>query len=171
MASILFFHIRPDIARAETRDVTLYQVDGVQAWPTIPAGRYAFLEGYCIDTACDCRRVLLSVTSEVGRKVVATISHSFDKPGPRSYVREQTFLDPFNAQSECAPDFLDLFLNRVLDPLYASRLERHYQMAKEAGKDPNHPVHQLLRDAERALHRPKKSKARNRDRRNKRGWR
>ncbi|HET6248811.1 MAG TPA: hypothetical protein VFE47_14030 [Tepidisphaeraceae bacterium] len=169
MSIILFFHINPEVARAETRDVSIYPVDGITPTATIPAGRYAFLEHYCIDPNCDCRRVLLAVLRQADRKVVAMISHGFDKPKPGSLPGEQTFLDPLNDQSECAPEFLKLFLDRVLDPLYASRLKRHYELAKAAGKDPNHPVHRVLRDSRRE-HRPKpkRSDARKRERRNRR---
>jgi hypothetical protein len=63
-----------DVARQETRYLNLLKdSDG------IPAGSYAYLEGYCTDPTCDCRRVLLNVFSPENG-VVAVIGFGFDRP-------------------------------------------------------------------------------------------
>jgi hypothetical protein len=60
LAAMSAFVLRfPDVAARETRVLTsLYTQDG------IPAGSFGFLELYCDDPACDCRRVLLQVRAE-----------------------------------------------------------------------------------------------------------
>lgn len=49
----------PEIAARETRVI---QVRISQRG--LPTGNYGFLESYCNDPACDCRRALIQVTEE-----------------------------------------------------------------------------------------------------------
>lgn len=130
----------PEVAERETRDVTIFPpgLDG------IPPGRYGFLETYCPDPDCDCRRVLLFVVGDQQKRVLATISHSFDPPGRDDLVPEQTFLDPVNPQSKWSKALLKLFLTTVMDDAYAARLVRHYGEVKAAVKDPNDPIHERI---------------------------
>ena len=46
-------------------------------------------------------------------------------------------------------DDSELFLEVVLTPEYSARLHRHYQMVKEALRDPTHPIHQRIDMAEK----------------------
>ena len=108
----------------------------------MPADEYAYLEFYCEDLKCDCRRVFLLVIArgQPGR-VFASIIYGWEKEsfyrkrmpwGPdeaRGTVRGE--LDPLNEQSEFAEDFLDLFRCVVLDEPYRLRLRRHYQLFRE----------------------------------------
>lgn len=141
---VLFFALMPDVARRETREVTIFPPDDPTFPALVEAGRYGFIESYCVDPECNCRRVIINVLSERSKGMVATISHAFDPPKPDAYVTVQTFLDPLFPQSEMAEEFLDLFVSRVLDVEYARRLERHYEMVKQAIKDPAHPIHQRI---------------------------
>ena len=117
-----FFHHFPEIGMQETRSLTL---GGEQHG--VPAGRYAFIELYCTERGCDCRRVMLQVLSERDG-VVASISYGFDRkgemPGP--------FLDPLHDRSPYAEQLQKLTEELLLsDPVYTARLERHYRMIKE----------------------------------------
>ena len=113
------------------------------AWkPGLPADEYAYLEFYCDDLQCDCRRAFLQVISK-GQpgKVFASINYGWEK---ESFYRKRTpwdpdsargtvrgELDPINEQSEFAGDFLDLFRRVVLDEPYRLRLRRHYRLFRE----------------------------------------
>lgn len=88
----------------------------------LPPDEYAFLELYCTDTDCDCRRVIINV---IGRSYqhLATINYGFDKKDKMA----GPFLDPLNPQSKYSKVLLDLFRSILQDPAYRARLENHYQ--------------------------------------------
>ncbi len=134
------FYIRfPDLGLAETRTLsTLASEDG------LPAGNYAFMEFYCDDPPCDCRRVLFKVWAQnQPGATLATINFGWESVefytrwlhGDKDSAREITAgsLDPMNPQSPLAPMLLGLFRTCLLpDAGYVARLERHYQMFKGA---------------------------------------
>lgn len=94
----------------------------------LPPDRYDLEESYCIEPDCDCRRVMLNVTSVSRRQVVAVISFGFDTADPD----RGPFLDPLNRQGPHAKALLELVRQQVLtDPQYVQRLERHYQVVKD----------------------------------------
>src|SRR5687767_4839000 len=72
----------------------------------LPRRPFAFLESYCIERNCDCRRVMINVVDADTLEHLATINHAFDPP-PQSFGDDsdepQTFLDPLNTQSSLAP--------------------------------------------------------------------
>src|SRR5438045_726096 len=128
----------PEVAARETRVLTsLYPQEG------LPAGSYGFLELYCDDPACDCRRVLLQVRTErEPNNLLATINYGWESLafytkwlyGDREGAREikAAWLDPLNPQSRFAPTLLRLFQAVALaDKKYIERLKCHYRMFKE----------------------------------------
>ena len=63
------FHNRfPEIAEAETREITVFDDSEV------PADSYGLLESYCNDKDCDCRRVFLAVLSRKNEEIMAVIA-------------------------------------------------------------------------------------------------
>lgn len=125
-AMVPFAERFPELAECETRVAIVGTGDAA-----LPADEYAFVESYCTDPACDCRRVILAVMSTKRRVQVATINHAFDPPGPDDLDPEQTFLDPLNPQSDLGPALLRLFEEVILDDeAYRRRLERHYGLMK-----------------------------------------
>lgn len=130
-----FHSLRPEVAQREVRCVHIGP--GPDSGP--PADEYPFLEFYCEDLQCDCRRAFLQVISK-GQpgKIFASINVGWEdeafyrkrmpwvQDGARGIVRGE--LDPLNAQSEFAEDFLDLFQQVVLDVSYRLRLRRHYRL-------------------------------------------
>ena len=67
-----FHDLFPDIASQEYRSVVL-----PEGGDEIPPGGYLFLECYCTDPGCDCRRVVLVVMNN-DREQVASIGFGFD---------------------------------------------------------------------------------------------
>lgn len=89
----------------------------------IPKGAYGFIEFYCTDKGCDCRRTTLFVLNEKGREK-AVISMGFDPDddlaGP--------FLDEFHKQSPCAGELLDIFVELINEyPEFLEAMHRHYR--------------------------------------------
>lgn len=112
----------PDIAKAECRAATVFNRSD------LPDDEYGLLESYCDDPSCDCRRVMLNVTSRKQNDILATISFGFDPSDPMC----GPFLDPLNRQSKHAPALLKLVETMLQDRQYVVRLERHYRLVKNA---------------------------------------
>ena len=139
---IPFHSLLPELAQREVRCVHLGVASGTAPEPALPADEYLYLEFYCDDLECDCRRVFLQVIAK-GQpgKVFASISYGWEKESfyqkrmpwdpddAKETIRGE--LDPLNEQSEFARDFLDLFRRVVLDEPYRLRLRRHYQLFRE----------------------------------------
>lgn len=128
------------VAAAETRTIRVLERGGP------PLGEYGFLEFFCADPGCDCRRVTLQVTTLDGG-VWATISFGWEKAQfYRRWMHDAAdagemagaSLDPLNRQSGFAEGFLALFQEMVkTDRKYVERLKRHYKMFKDLpGKKP-----------------------------------
>jgi hypothetical protein len=129
-----FMNRFPDLAAKETRVATIL------GDAEIPKGEYAFVEWYCDEDGCDCRRVMIQVIERsTKRKVWASINYGWEKPGyyvkwvgSPSLAKDMAgaILDPINPQSECAPALLEIFETILQDPDYVERLKRHYAMFK-----------------------------------------
>jgi hypothetical protein len=127
-----------ELAFQEMRSAT------IQGWEDLPDGDYGFLEFYCNDDNCDCRRVLIQVIAKSDpTKPWATINYGWESEafynrrlGNPELAKECTrpTLDPLNPQSKYAPALLRLFGMVVQDTAYVQRLQRHYGLFKEQGK-------------------------------------
>ncbi len=136
------FHTRcSDIAAKETRSAWVGPGPAAtrtrEADGDLPPDEYAFLEFYCDDPECDCRRVFIQVLAK-SRPGVTMASINFGWELKACYRKRMPYmpeaaveitrasLDPLNAQSESAPRLLELFQMLVRDELYKARLARHY---------------------------------------------
>jgi len=134
-----FFSRFPEVAAQETRSVKL-----LEPHAGLPAGEYGFLELYCNEPTCDCRRVIFQVCrADQPDKVLATIHYGWESEdfyakwlrGDREMAREMAgaSLDPLNPQSKASPALLEVFRGIMLqDRAYIARLRRHYRMFKRA---------------------------------------
>lgn len=133
------FQIRyPDLAVNETRTITVSGRDD------LPDGEYGFIEFYCDEADCDCRRVIINVmTPTTAPKVWATINFGWESLD--FYERWLTnkeiageckgpSLDPINPQTRYAPVLLRLFEYLLKDEKYVERLKRHYELFKRANR-------------------------------------
>lgn len=131
---IPFYSRFPDLAVKETRSVKVRGDDD------LPDGEYGFIEFYCDEPACDCRRVVVSVVSpDPGWTPWATISFGWeslqfylDRLGDLedAAVAKGPSLDPLNPQTKYASALLRLFRFVLTDAAYVERLKRHYQLFK-----------------------------------------
>jgi hypothetical protein len=136
MAMVPFYTRFPELAARETRTATV--LDPASGFPP---GEYGFLELFCDEPGCDCRRVHIRVVSPPPQsRVWANISYGWESVAfyhrwglPEGEEATGTSLDPLNVQSEYAPAFLDLFREMVrADETYAQRLVRHHELFKSA---------------------------------------
>ena len=129
-----FFTRFRDLAFREMRSATVRQM------PNIPDGEYGFLELYCDEPDCDCRRVVIDVVSPAtGPKIWATINYGWESveyyerlTGDKARAREcqGAILDPLNPQTKYSPALLQLFKSVLRDEAYVERLKRHYRLFK-----------------------------------------
>ena len=137
MPMTLFMSRFPELGARETRSATVAGMEG------LPDGKYDFVEFYCDEPGCDCRRVIIGVLRpETGwSKTWATISYGWESP---AFYRKWggafrdpadlkgPFLDPLNAQTEYSHAVLELFRFVLQAPGYVERLKNHYWMFRAA---------------------------------------
>ena len=160
MAMTPFYTRFHDLALKEMRSAT------VREQPGVPDGEYSFLELYCDEADCDCRRVIIDVmTADTGSKIWATINFGWETlEFYEKWMRDKELakhvigasLDMLNPQSRYSDALLRLFKWVLEDEAYVERLKRHYALFKGA----IHAEHQ-------AKHQAKKQKVKQR----KRSWR
>ena len=134
------FHSRfPEIAERETRSVTLLRSSDFN----LPPAQYTFLEMYCDEPGCDCRRVFFSVASSVQNDILAVITWGWEDRD--FYVKWMGDDDPdiideligpelnlASPQSKHAHALLNLFEEVLLkDDAYIERIKRHYAMFRQ----------------------------------------
>ena len=98
-----FFSRFPELAARETRTIKL-----LEPHAGLPAGEYGFLELYCNEPTCDCRRVLFQVCrADRPNKVLATINYGWESEdfyaqwlhGDRESARELVSAEPGPVES------------------------------------------------------------------------
>jgi len=142
MPMVPFYTRFPELAARETRSVHVLQSGG-----DLPVGEYGFMELYCNESDCDCRRVLFQVVSPPNlRDVLAVINYGWESAdfytrwmhGDERAGHEITAasLDPINPQSPLAPALLETFRTVLMtDRDYVARLARHYEMFKASQRE------------------------------------
>ena len=137
-----FHSVLPELSAREVRFVRTGSGPEALA-PGLPADEHAYIEFYCEDLDCDCRRVFLQVMAKnQPHQVFASINYGWE---PEDFYRKKTpwepdsasgivrgELDPMNAQSPFSSVFLELFQRMVLDAEYRLRLARHSRLFREA---------------------------------------
>lgn len=128
----------PELGARETRSLT------VTGRSDLPDGDYGFIELYCNEPDCDCRRVTIVVLRpHTGWKVWATFSYGWESldfyqkwasaPGPLDPLEWQgPYLDPLAGQTQYSPMLLDLFKFILQSPGYGQRLKNHYRLFRAA---------------------------------------
>ncbi|MDZ7579139.1 MAG: hypothetical protein U5R30_00550 [Deltaproteobacteria bacterium] len=116
------FHSRfPEVAERETRTITVID----PAHFNVPAAHYSFLEMFCDEPGCDCRRVFFSVVSSLQNDIKAVIAWGWEEKD--FYVEWMGDNDPHvikdlmgpilnltSPQSKLAPRLLKLFQEVLL---------------------------------------------------------
>lgn len=158
----------PEVGARETRSVA------VTARQDLPDGEYGFVEFYCDEPGCDCRRVIIDVLRpETGwSKIWATIGYGWESldfyrkwggAGSDPIEMKGPYLDPLNPQTKYSAALLNLFRFLVQSPDYVERLQRHYRMFR-ASVDRDHDGYNR-QEANPTENRRKRIRDRNRRRR------
>lgn len=138
MSFLMFHEICPEVAFRETRSITMPDNSGYD----LPPDDYAFLEMYCGDVNCDCRRVYFQVIAASNpAAVLAVICWGWEtlafyckwgrypKTEKDAKMMKEPALAPMNKQSALAPALLELTKGALLaSPEYVERIKRHYTL-------------------------------------------
>ena len=91
------------------------------------AGAYSFVEAYCVEEGCDCRRTAILVIDAKGKKA-ATIEFGFDPDEPLA----GPFLDEYEKQSVGAGDLLQIFVEAINDnPNWVKGMHKRYKQVRK----------------------------------------
>jgi hypothetical protein len=134
-----FFEFYPEIAEKETRVITILENS---PWKLPPAD-YPFLEMFCNEPGCDCRRAMFTVQSSLDGQAKAVIAYGWEKK--RFYVKWLRDTDPrvikdlmgpslnwASPQSKLSDELLKLFKSVLLkDKAYMERVKRHYALVRK----------------------------------------
>ena len=137
MAFVFFHDHFPEIAKRETRSLAVSEGLG------LPAASYGFLEMFCDEPGCDCRRVIFYVIAPGRKDVQSVIGWGWEKTefyakwfrhgDPRAAAEMKgPVLNQLSPQSSLAPAILELVKDTLLkDHAYVERVKRHYAMFRE----------------------------------------
>ena len=122
------------------RDAKIFAVSD----PTggLPIGEYVFLDHYCNNPFCDCRRVMFRVVEYKSYETLAYIHYGWESEefyrklsGSRHVAHRgrTAVLDPDREQSELAPALLKHFQKFIRrNEAFVGQLREHYEMFKRA---------------------------------------
>jgi len=139
MPFVLFGEYFPEIADNETRSVFLQESSSFR----VPAGEYAFLEMFCDERGCDCRRVFFYVVTTQKKRPLAVIAYGWEtrkfyakwmrSSNPETIKQLQgPVLNISSPQSNLAPVLLRIFKEVLLpDKLYIERIKKHYRIFRD----------------------------------------
>lgn len=136
-----FYELFPEVAESETRSIILQKPEDPNLLNL--AGEYSFIEAYCDEESCDCRRVFLNVVSPTSKGSLAVIAFGWES---RKYYEKWmgdtdesvistlhgASLNLASPQSSIAPQLLALAKDILLkDTAYVERIKRHYKMYRQ----------------------------------------
>lgn len=134
-----FHQYFPEVAARETRSIHIPPSKDLP----LPGGEYAFVEMFCDERGCDCRRVFFYVISPDHKGPLAVVAYGWEplafyakwiRYGDKAMSADLKgpSLSRLSPQSALAPAILDLTENVLLkDKLYIERLKRHYRMFRD----------------------------------------
>ena len=133
-------NILPLLAEAETKSITLLSNENEFE---LPAGNYLFVEMFCNEKNCDCRRVIFSVFNDNHKIALANIGYGWEsetfykkwnRSNDKTMARQmmKPSLSEMTPQSEYARKILIMF-NKVLLPStsYLARVKAHYLLFRK----------------------------------------
>ncbi len=147
MEFIPFFHKCPETSKTETRETILTEDNQYG----LPPGEYAYMESYCGDAKCDCRKVMINVVrvdrnNDNNSRIIATIGFGWEDVGyytkwlygdsETAKEMKEANLEVGAQQSKYSDACLDLVKNAcVNDEKFMERVKKHYKEFKKVIKD------------------------------------
>jgi len=135
----LFHDYFPEIAERRHEAITILPQSNLG----LPTGSYGFLEMFCDESGCDCRRVFLMVMASFRSDVQARDRmgwediqyyvdwNKYGEPKDAKYL-QGPILNVGSPETELSNALLELARNVLLkDSDYVQRIKRHYRMFRD----------------------------------------
>lgn len=117
--------------------------------PALPDGEYTFIDTYCTDSTCDCRKTIIQVMHE--RRLVSIIDFGWESPkfyrrwmGSPSDPSDRALAEEMSGVSIAfqSPDRVSRkgmlrLMDRLLDEKWISIFKEHYRLIRAASKPDN----------------------------------
>lgn len=123
----------------------LRQIIVLQNGLDLPPDTYVFVENFCIDKNCDCRKVMINAISKSNKKILGTFTYGWEELkyytkwlfGDKKLAREfkGPSLELGGIQSEYAKNLIAKFKMLVEDERYRERIKKHYHLFKKSLKE------------------------------------
>ena len=114
--------------------------------PYLPSGAYTFLDTYCTDNTCDCRKTIMQIFHE--KKLVSIVSFGWESP--KFYLRWLHSTQDHELAEEMSgvsidlssPDIVSrqgilLLVNHLMDKNWISRIKENYRLIRKTTKPDN----------------------------------
>lgn len=117
--------------------------------PYLPSGEYSFLDTYCMENNCDCRKTIIQIFHD--NKLVSIVGYGWESPKfylrwlnstrYRKLVKGMSGLSiDSSSPNLVSPKGILLLVQHLLDDNWTSMLRKHYSLIRKAAK-PDNVVH------------------------------
>lgn len=114
--------------------------------PYLPSGEYTFIDTYCTDNTCDCRKTIIQIFHE--GKVVSIVSYGWENPEfylrwlgntkDRELAEEMSGLSiDFSSPDLVSSKGILILVNHLLDQKWISILKENYRHIRRSSKPAN----------------------------------
>lgn len=111
--------------------------------PYLPEGEYTFVDTYCNDHTCDCRKTIIQIFH--GGKIVSIVSFGWESPAfylrwmnstkLRQVAEEMSGASiDFSSPNLVSPEGILLLIRHLLDEKWISILRENYRLIRRAAK-------------------------------------
>jgi hypothetical protein len=114
--------------------------------PHLPSGEYTFIDTYCTDNTCDCRKTIIQIFHD--EKLVSIVSYGWESP--KFYLRwlgstrdvelakemSGVTIDP-SSPDLVSPQGILLLVKHLMDPKWISMLKENYRLIRKITKPDN----------------------------------
>ena len=112
----------------------------------LPPGEYTFIDTYCTDNTCDCRKTIIQIFHD--EKLVSIVSYGWESP--KFYLRwlgstrdlefakemSGVSIDP-SSPDRVSPQGILLLIKHLMDPKWISMLKENYRLIRKITKPDN----------------------------------
>jgi len=114
--------------------------------PYLPSGEYSFIDFYCTDHTCDCRKTIIQIFHD--DKLVSIVSFGWESPKfylrwlnstrMRELATEMSGVSiDFSSPNLVSPKGILLLVKHLLDERWISMFKENYRLVRKAGEPDN----------------------------------
>lgn len=111
--------------------------------PRLPSGHYTFLDTYCTDNTCDCRKTIIQIFHE--DRLVSIVNYGWESPQfyhrwlgsaeERDLAEEMSGLSiDLTSPNRVSPEGILILMNHLLDKKWITLLKEHYRRIRATPK-------------------------------------